>query len=246
LEKAMISSQAIFTLEDIEKGYDGPWRLKINSLAIPRGGIYAILGPNGAGKTTLLHLLHLLTEPEKGRIYYQGIATTFPSRLAQRRSLTMVFQRPQMLHGTVRRNVEYGLRLRGESNAEKIDEILDRLHLTSLAYTPARRLSGGEVQRVALARALVIKPEVLFLDEPTSNLDPYNARLIEEILTSTVRDSEMTIILVTHNVFQVKRIADRVAMMLSGSIIETGEKERVFKHPQDERTKRFIEGEMVY
>lgn len=242
----MISSQLLYRLEDVEKGYDGPWRLKIESLEIPRGGVYAILGPNGAGKTTLLHLLHLLTEPERGCIYFQGIEATLPASLTQRRSLTMVFQRPQMLHGTVRRNVEYGLRLRGERDVEKINEILERLHITSLANTPARKLSGGEIQRVALARALVIMPEVLFLDEPTSNLDPYNARLIEEILTSIVREREMTVILVTHNVFQVKRIADRVAMMLSGSIIETGEKERIFKHPQDERTKRFIEGEMVY
>ncbi len=158
----------------------------------------------------------------------------------------MVFQRPYMLHGTVRRNVEYGLRLRGESDAERVDEIMARLRLTSLADSPARKLSGGEIQRVALARALVINPEVLFLDEPTSNLDPYNARMIEEIITSAVKEEDITAILVTHNVFQVKRIADRVAMMLAGSIIETGGKDEIFSRPKDQRTQRFIQGEMVY
>jgi tungstate transport system ATP-binding protein len=118
--------------------------------------------------------------------------------------------------------------------------------LTSLADSPARKLSGGEIQRVALARALVIDPDVLFLDEPTSNLDPYNARMIEEIITSAVRENEITAILVTHNVFQVRRIADHVAVMLAGSIIETGGKDEIFSHPKDQRTRRFIEGEMVY
>ncbi|MGD8633654.1 MAG: ATP-binding cassette domain-containing protein, partial [Anaerolineales bacterium] len=123
---------------------------------------------------------------------------------------------------------------------------LERLHLQSLASSPARSLSGGETQRVALARALVLKPDVLFLDEPTSNLDPYNAQLIEKILQETVHTDDMTAILVTHNVFQVNRIADHVAMMLSGSIIETGTRERIFNQPRDERTRRFIKGEMVY
>ena len=242
----MTKDQQLYQLEQVEQGYDGSWRLKIDSLDIPPGGIYAILGPNGAGKTTLLHLLHLLTRPEAGCISYKQEQITYPVRLSLRRSLAMVFQRPHMLHGSVRRNVAHGLHLRGERDDDRVDEILDRLHLRALANSSARELSGGEIQRVALARALVIEPEVLFLDEPTSNLDPFNARMIEEILVSTVQKTKTTAILVTHNVFQVRRIADHVAMMLAGSIIETGEKEMIFSHPQDERTRRFVEGEMVY
>jgi tungstate transport system ATP-binding protein len=215
-------------------------------LEIPRGGVFAILGPNGAGKSTLLALLHFLTEPESGYIYFQGKRINYPPKLSQVRSLAMVFQRPHMLHGTVRRNVEYGLRLRGERAEERVEEMLARLQLTALADSTARKLSGGEIQRVALARALVIQPKVLFLDEPTSNLDPYNARMIEEIITSAVEEMDITAILVTHNVFQVRRIANRVAMMLAGSIIETGEKDQIFNCPKDERTRRFIEGEMIY
>ncbi len=242
----MSVTDSLYRLVNVEAGYDGPWRLKIDTLEIPSGGIFAILGPNGAGKTTLLRLLHFLTGPEEGKIYFEGQEISYPSPLNLRRSLAMVFQRPHMLHGSVRKNVAYGLGLRGERDPDRVDKILRQLHLTPLANMPARKLSGGEIQRVALARALVLEPDVLFLDEPTSNLDPFNARLIEQILDATVRSRTMTAIVVTHNVFQVKRIADRVAMMLSGSIIETGTKEKVFDQPQDERTRRFVEGEMVY
>lgn len=236
----------LYRLENIEKRYESPWRLKIDSLEIPKGGIFAILGPNGAGKTTLLHLLHFLTSPDQGRIRYHDREISYPTALSLRRSLTMVFQRPHMLHGTVHQNVSWGLKLRGEEDDDRVDELLERLHLQPLTRASARKLSGGETQRVALARALVLKPDVLFLDEPTSNLDPYNAMLIEKILQETVRNTEMTAILVTHNVFQVKRIADHIAMMLSGSIIETGTREQIFNQPHDERTQRFIKGEMVY
>ena len=242
----MITPADLFQLEGIEKGYGGSWRLHIDSLKIPQGGIFAILGPNGAGKTTLLRLLHFLTAPDRGQIQYLGDAVRFPSSLALRRSLSMVFQRPQMLHGSVRSNVCYGLRLRGRTDNGHVDDMLKRLHLENLAGQTARSLSGGEIQRVALARSLVVNPTVLFLDEPTSNLDPYNARLIEEILCAEVSENQMTAILVTHNVFQVRRVANRVAMMLSGRIIESGTKEELFDHPSDERTRRFIAGEMVY
>lgn len=238
--------ESLYRLESVEKSYDGAWRLNIAALEIPESGIFAIMGPNGAGKTTLLHLLHFLIAPERGRIRFRDHTLTFPPPLSLRRSLAMVFQRPHMLHGSVRRNVSFGLRLRGEADERRVDEILERLHLDALSNEPARRLSGGEIQRVALARALVLRPSVLLLDEPTSNLDPYNARLIEEILAETVENTEMTAVLVTHNVFQVKRIAHRVAMMLAGSILESGARDEIFDKPQDERTRRFIEGEMVY
>lgn len=242
----MTASGNLYHLEGIVKGYEGLWQLRIETLRIPEGGTFAILGPNGAGKTTLLHLLHFLTGPEKGQITFRDQNVTYPPPLSLRRTITIVSQRPRMLHGSVRRNVCYGLRLRGERDEPRVDRILQRLHLDTLSDSSARALSGGEIQRVALARALVLNPSVLLLDEPTSNLDPYNARLIEEILMDSVRDTNMTAILVTHNVFQVKRVADRVAMMLSGLIIESGTKSEIFNQPQDERTRRFIDGEMVY
>ncbi len=246
MEKAVVVPENLYRLADVQSGYEGPWRLEIGALEIPSGGVFAILGPNGAGKTTLLRLLHFLMEPEAGKIFFKGKQIVYPPPLGLRRSLAMVSQRPHMLHGSVRSNVAYGLRLRGERDPQRIDRILERLHLGALSNMPARELSGGEIQRVALARALVLDPDVLFLDEPTSNLDPFNARLIEEILVKTVEDTSTTAIVVTHNVFQVKRIADRVAMMLSGSIIEVGTRDDIFDSPKDERTRRFVQGEMVY
>ncbi|MCJ7667672.1 MAG: phosphate ABC transporter ATP-binding protein, partial [Anaerolineae bacterium] len=101
-------------------------------------------------------------------------------------------------------------------------------------------------QRVALARAMVIEPEVLLLDEPTANLDPYNVSLMEEIITSIKEQRGTTIVLVTHNVFQARRLSDRVAFILGGRIIEVGKTEKVFTEPQDPRTAAFVQGEMVY
>ena len=124
-----------------------------------------------------------------------------------RRQVTTVFQRPVLLRASVRANVAYGLGLRGEFGNGRVDEMLGRVGLDKLADMPAQKLSGGEMQRVALARALVVNPAVLLLDEPTANLDPYNVGLIEEIVALNNRERSTTVVLVTHNVFQAKRLA---------------------------------------
>jgi tungstate transport system ATP-binding protein len=118
--------------------------------------------------------------------------------------------------------------------------------LQSLARASAVKLSGGEMQRVALARALVIEPRVLLLDEPTANLDPYNVALIEEIARAQNRARGTTIVLVTHNVFQAKRLAHRVGLMLGGRIVEVNDTRAFFDAPRDPRTAAFVRGEMVY
>jgi len=127
-----------------------------------------------------------------------------------------------------------------------VTEVLARVGLTELAKAPARTLSGGEAQRVALARAMVIEPEVLLLDEPTANLDPYNIGLIEGIVTDLNRQRGTTIVLVTHNVFQARRLAHRAALMLDGQIIEVTPAPQFFETPSDPRTAAFVRGEMVY
>jgi tungstate transport system ATP-binding protein len=142
--------------------------------------------------------------------------------------------------------VAYGLGLRGKPGDGRIDEMLARVGLRDLANAPAHKLSGGEMQRVALARALVIEPRVLLLDEPTANLDPYNVGLIEEIVREHNRARGTSIVLVTHNVFQAKRLAHRVGLMLSGKIIEVQDTPAFFDAPADPRTAAFVRGEMVY
>ncbi len=223
--------------------------LQVDDLTIARGEVLALVGPSGAGKSTLLRLLNFLEPPTNGRIQFQsetfGAGDPMPIHL--RRRVTTVFQRPFLLNRSVIANVQYGLRLRGQRNGtETVDEALTQVGLRDMARQPARTLSGGEAQRVALARALVLDPEVLLLDEPTANLDPYNVALIEEIVTNLNQEKGMTLVLVTHNVFQARRLAGRVALLLDGRIVEINDADNFFNNPADPRTAAFVGGEMVY
>jgi tungstate transport system ATP-binding protein len=240
--------EPIYRLHDVRHSYDGRLVLAVDNLNIYRGEILALVGPSGAGKSSLLRLLNFLEVPEKGTIAYRGqpfdARNTMP--LALRREVTTVFQRPLLLDRSVRDNVAYGLQLRGHNGREQIEAALERVGLLAMARQAARTLSGGEAQRVALARATVIKPSVLLLDEPTANLDPYNVGLIEAIALRLNQEQGTTLVLVTHNVFQARRLSQRVAFLLNGVIVEVAEKDRFFESPQDERTATFVRGDMVY
>lgn len=214
-----------------------------------RGEILCIVGPSGAGKSTLLRLLDFLEEPTSGRIWFDGYVVNGkgPPPLDLRRRVTTVFQRPVLLSTTVYDNVAYGLKIRGERQIKhRVAEALAQVGLSELATTPVRTLSGGEAQRVALARALVIEPEVLLLDEPTANLDPANVALIERIVRQVNEERGTTIVLVTHNVFQARRLAHRVALLLDGRIVELAPTRTFFESPRDRRTEAFVRGDMVY
>jgi tungstate transport system ATP-binding protein len=239
----------VYRLQNVTKVYEGRRVLEVDSLKVQRGEVFALVGPSGAGKSTLLRLLNFLEPPTTGRIRFLDIEFTAnqPMPLSYRRRVTTVFQRPILLNRSVQANVSYGLSLRGLRDSEgKIEQALEQVGLQDLARQRARTLSGGEAQRVALARAIVLQPDVLLLDEPTANLDPYNVGLIEEIVTSLNRERGTTLVLVTHNVFQAKRLAHRVALMLDSQIIEVAGVEAFFESPQDPRTAAFVRGEMVY
>lgn len=242
-------SDFVYRLQNISKVYDDRRVLQIDNLKIERGEIFALVGPSGAGKSTLLRLLNFLETPSSGRVRFLDaeFSASQPMPLQYRRRVTTVFQRPILLNRSVQANVLYGLRLRGLRDLEgRVENALEQVSLQHLARQRARTLSGGEAQRVALARAIVLKPDVLLLDEPTANLDPYNVGLIEEIVTELNRAQGTTLVLVTHNVFQAKRLADRVALMLEGQVIELANVENFFDSPQDPRTAAFVRGEMVY
>jgi tungstate transport system ATP-binding protein len=242
-------TNAVYHLEKVNKAYGPREVLYVDSLEIQRGEVFGIVGPSGAGKSTLLRLLDFLEPPTSGQLHFTNCYSSNGSRapLDVRRRVTTVFQRPVLLNTSVYGNVAYGLKIRGDKEIQhKVKGVLEQVGLSDLIKDRARFLSGGEAQRVALARAMVIEPEVLLLDEPTANLDPYNVGLIEDIVTVLNRERGTTIVLVTHNVFQAKRLAHRVALLLEGKVVEVGPVQDFFKAPQDPRTAAFVRGEMVY
>ena len=241
-------SAPLYQLAQVTKQYQQRTILQIAQLTIQPGETLALVGPSGAGKSTLLRLLNFLETPSSGTLYFQGVpfATGQPMALAQRRMVTTVFQRPLLLNRTVRANVEFGLQLRNRRSQAAVDRALETVGLCALANQPAQTLSGGEAQRVALARAIVIEPRVLLLDEPTANLDPYNVKLIEETVQRLNREQGCTVVLVTHNLFQARRLADRAALLLEGQLVEVAAVTNFFERPTDPRTAAFVRGEMVY
>jgi tungstate transport system ATP-binding protein len=234
----------LYQLRDIQHRYGERTILDLPSLDIRRGEVLAIVGPSGSGKSTLLRVLQFLEAPTAGSITFDGFIIDGRVALDTRRRIATVFQQPALLARSVYDNVAYGLRLRGERDAnDRIMAALDRVGLREYARSRARTLSGGEAQRVALARAIVLQPDALLLDEPTANLDPYNVSVIEDLIRS---HGAMTMVLVTHNIFQAKRLADRVGLLLNGRLIDLASTDQFFNSPTDPRTRAFVNGEMVY
>ena len=243
-------TDAFYTLTAVQQRYGERTVLNIPALTIQQGELFAIVGPSGSGKSTLLRLLALLEAPASGTVNLclnerdisYGTAT-----IADHRQITMVFQQPLLLSRSVWANVAYGLKLRGERDGrQRIDAALERVALSDLARSHARSLSGGEAQRVALARALVLEPRVLLLDEPTANLDPANVRLIETLVHEQQKQVGTTVVLITHNIFQARRLATRIGFLFQGELVEVAPTERFFTAPQDARTAAFISGDLVY
>ncbi|MCS6863945.1 MAG: ATP-binding cassette domain-containing protein [Gemmataceae bacterium] len=225
------------------------WRevLHLPTLEVFAGEILCLVGPPGSGKSTLLRLLAGLQRPSRGQVWFHGELLNYPMPITVQRTITLVFQRPLLLTGTVRSNVEYGLRIRGDAQRhQKALAILERMHLAHLADRPASAISGGEAQLVAVARALAIAPEVLLLDEPTNNLDPARVALVEEVVLADHKLRGTTVVWATHNHFQARRAGSRVALLLDGRLIETAAATDFFAMPRDARTAAFIQGQMVY
>ena len=209
-------------------------------LVVAAGGRTVLLGPNGAGKSTLLRVLHGLIPPSGGSIKW-GDATSRPFGQA------MVFQRPVMLRRSAAENVRYALDLAGVRGADadaRIDEALDEVGLRALADRPARGLSGGEQQKLAFARVWALRPEVLFLDEPTASLDPAAARSVEQII-SDIHARGTTIVMTTHNLVQAKRLADDIIFLHAGRVTERTPAREFFAAPRSPEAAAFLEGESL-
>lgn len=201
------------------------------NLQILDGEILALLGPNGSGKTTLLKILGLILRPTNGDVYLAGMKVTAQNTEKLRMESTLVFQKTVAFSTTVYDNIAYGLRIRRAPKSEvdeKVAQVLRLVRLEGFEKRPARKLSGGEQQRVALARALALNTKLLLLDEPTANLDPKNAGIIEEVIATANRELRTTIVMATHNMFQAKSLPQRIALINDGKITETGTPTEIF------------------
>lgn len=201
----------------------------------------AIIGPNGAGKSLLLRLCHGLIKPSKGKICWQ-------SNIKETQYQAMVFQRPVMLRRSVIGNIDFALKLKHIARAERsktIDRVLSATGLKRLANQPARVLSTGEQQKLALARAWALRPQVLFLDEPTASLDPAATHSIEKIILA-IHAQGTRIIMATHDLGQAKRLTDEVIFINRGRILETGETKSFLRNPKNELAQAFVRGELLW
>jgi tungstate transport system ATP-binding protein len=232
-------------IERLTKQFGNAETIKETNLEIRAGEIFTFIGPSGSGKTTLIRLIDLLDRPTSGTIFFDGIDTngTEQVRLAVRRRMGMVFQKPAVLNTTVAKNVAFGLVFRGVPEEETQKKVLGALELVGLPHFADRKavtLSGGEMQRVALARAMVTEPEVLLLDEPTANLDPVSADLIENLIRGINKRFRTTIIMSTHDMLQGQRLADRIGGIMDGRLVQTGTADETFYRPKAKNIARFV------
>ncbi|MFQ6094546.1 MAG: ATP-binding cassette domain-containing protein [Candidatus Bathyarchaeia archaeon] len=224
----------LIELRDIVKKYGETVALNGVNLKVDEGDFLAVVGPNGAGKTTLLKIMAGIEEPTSGEVYYRNRKIGCGDLEFLRKRCTMVFQRTIVFNTTVYNNIAYGLKIRGIPKDEiqrRVHEALKLVKLEGFEKLSAKKLSGGQQQRVSLARALALKSELLLLDEPTANLDPQTTSLVEDLMDYINREGETTIVMATHNIFQVQKVPRRAALLLHGRVAEVGLVEEVFMKP---------------
>jgi len=218
-------------LKGVTKIYGNKTVLDNIDLQVREGETLALLGPNGSGKTTLLKILAFIENPSSGEVKFQGEIVNFKNTEKTRMQSTLVFQKTTLFNTSVYNNIAFGLKVRKMPKNVRDEEVRNALKLVRLEgfeKRPARKLSGGEQQRVAIARALVLKTALLLLDEPTANLDPKNAAMLEEVIATASREMKTTIVMATHNMFQAKTLPDRIALMSNGRITEFGTPTEIF------------------
>ena len=243
-----------FNLEHVELWYNDFKALKDVTMSISANEITALIGPSGCGKSTLLKSLNRMNDLIEGckivgsiqldgKEIYQD-----PDVNGLRKRVGMVFQKPNPFPMSVYDNIAFGPRTHGVSSRVKLDGIVEKALLDAAIWDEVKdrlkksalSLSGGQQQRLCIARALAVQPEVLLMDEPTSALDPISTAKIEELIVELKND--YTVVIVTHNMQQATRIADKTAFFLLGELIEYGQTEQVFSLPNDKRCEDYITG----
>lgn len=231
-----MNNNIALSLNQVSYSHEKGKALFDTTLNIQKSKTTVILGPNGAGKSILLKLCHGLLEPEDGKISYQE----------DNNKSAMVFPKPVFLRRTVLENLKYIL---GTMNVDlrhqekQAMEALIKFSMEKFADHPARSLSSGEKQRLSLIRALLLNPDILYLDEPTANLDPKATALLENMI-GTSRANDMTIVMATHDLMQARRIAEDVIFINEGKIIEISDAAAFFEKPETSEAKNFLSGKL--
>jgi tungstate transport system ATP-binding protein len=242
--------------EKLGKRYEEKEIISDVTFRVEKGEIFGLIGPSGAGKSTLLRILDLLEEQTEGSLSLMGetVSQNPSERLKLRLRMAMLLQKPVVFNTSVEGNIALGLKFRKVNKAEiarKVREALNAIGLTGYGTRKAITLSGGEAQRVALARAMVTEPEILYLDEPTANLDPPSTEKIEQLVVQMNRELGTTVILSTHDMLQGQRLAKRIGVIMNGKLLQTGTTRKIFHQPQSPQIARFvgmenlIDGEVV-
>jgi ABC-type methionine transport system ATPase subunit len=213
------------------------------TFAVQAGEVFSVVGPSGAGKSTLLRTINRLVEASAGNIFLDGAPIEEIDPLELRRRIGMVFQLPALFGDTVEDSVLYGVRLAGR--CADVERLLGLAGLApSLASRDPQSLSVGQQQRVSIARALALEPEVLLMDEPTSALDQVARQRIEDLIGQLNKELGLTLVVVSHALDQVERIADRVVLLIDGRSEGEWSKEEFFGKGVGEKARRFVEGEL--
>ena len=233
-------------VESVDKSYGNITALDSITLDIEAGKIVTLLGINGSGKSTLLRILAGLDKPDAGSIILDDRRMGMEEL---RKISTLVFQKTVMFSTSVYDNIQFGLIVRGTRKDDverRVSQALASVRMENFRKRKAKKLSGGEQQRVALARAFVLEPKILLLDEPTANLDPANAIIVENAIREMRIREVCTTILATHNLYQAKRVSDKIVHIHMGKIMEVANPVDFFACPRNQTTKKFINGELQF
>lgn len=245
---------SVISTKNLELYYGNNKALKGINLDIEKNSVTALIGPSGCGKSTFLRTLNRMNDlidgvKIEGQVFFEGKDVYQDlNEIELRKRVGMVFQKPNPFPMSIYDNVAYGPRIHGIKEKKKLDEIVEKSlkgaalwdEVKDRLKKSAMGLSGGQQQRLCIARTIAVEPEVILMDEPTSALDPISTAKVEELIDA-LKD-KYTIIIVTHNMQQAGRIADKTAFFLTGEVIEYGKTEDMFERPQDKRTEDYITG----
>jgi len=230
---------------ELAKEYEGRTILKDIDVAISEGEAFTLIGPTGSGKTTLIRMLDLLESPTSGSVYFDGVDVTHNkhARLEARRRMSYVQQKPVVFAMNVYDSVACGLKWRREKAnliKQKVNNVLELVGMSDYRNRNAKTLSGGETQRVAIARALVTEPEILFLDEPTANLDPISTSKVEQVIYDVIREKKVAVVMATHDMVQGQQLATRIGVLLEGELMQVGSPSEIFSSPESQKVAEFV------